>query len=51
VRENCDALARIPIAPAAGSLNVAVAAGIALCAASRLRRDRKERHDREGAGR
>lgn len=50
VRENCDALVRIPIAAAAESLNVAVAAGIALCAASRVRRDGRERDDREGAG-
>ncbi len=35
VREACDGLARIPIAPSAESLNVAVAAGIALYVAAR----------------
>lgn len=34
-RENCDVLARIPISPAVESLNVSVAAGIALYAVTR----------------
>ncbi|MFC4590633.1 23S rRNA (guanosine(2251)-2'-O)-methyltransferase RlmB [Sphaerisporangium corydalis] len=38
VREACDVIARIPMSPAAESLNAGVAAGIALYEISRLRR-------------
>lgn len=38
VRETCDQLVRVPIAPAAESLNASVAAGVALYETARVRR-------------
>lgn len=47
VGETCDALARIPIGAAMESLNVSVAAGIALSAAARAREGAKARETAE----
>jgi 23S rRNA (guanosine2251-2'-O)-methyltransferase len=45
VRETCDRLVRIPMAGATSSLNVSVAAGVALYEAARQRRVAEERSE------